>query len=79
MRNKEVSEKLYELASYLEILGKMKFKINAYIEAARRIENLTIPIEELAREGKLTEIKGIGEGIAKKIVQYLETGKIDKT
>ena len=78
MRNKEVSEKLYELASYLEILGEMKFKINAYIEAARRIENLTVPIEELAKEGKLTEIKGIGEGIAKKIVQYLETGKIDK-
>jgi len=78
MRNKEVSQKFYELASYLEILGEMKFKINAYIEAARRIENLSIPIENLAKEGKLTEIKGIGEGIAKKIIQYLETGKIDK-
>lgn len=78
MKNKEVAEKLYELASYLEILGEMRFKINAYIEAARRIENLSMPIENLAKEGKLTEIKGIGEGIAKKIVQYLETGKIDK-
>lgn len=78
MRNKEVSEKFYELASYLEILGEMRFKINAYIEAARRIENLHIPIEEVAKQGKLTEIKGIGEGIAKKIIQYLETGKIDK-
>lgn len=78
MRNKEVAQKLYELAEYLEILGEMRFKINAYIEAARKIENLPIPIEDLAKEGKLTEIKGIGEGIAKKIVQYLETGKIDK-
>ncbi|MGQ9845749.1 MAG: DNA polymerase/3'-5' exonuclease PolX [Caldisericia bacterium] len=78
MRNKEISEKFYELASYLEILGEMRFKINAYIEAARRIENLPIPIEEIAKQGKLTEIKGIGEGIAKKIIQYLETGKIDK-
>lgn len=78
MRNKEVSEKFYELASYLEILGEMRFKINAYIEAARRIENLSVPIEEIAKQGKLTEIKGIGEGIAKKIIQYLETGKIDK-
>ncbi len=78
MRNKEVAEKLYELAQYLEILGEMRFKINAYIEAARKIENLPIPIEDIAKEGKLTEIKGIGEGIAKKIVQYLETGKIDK-
>lgn len=78
MRNKEVAEKLYELAQYLEILGEMRFKINAYIEAARKIENLPIPIEDIAKEGKLTEIKGIGEGIAKKIVQYLEKGKIDK-
>lgn len=78
MRNKEISEKFYELAAYLEILGEMRFKINAYIEAARRIENLPIPIEEIAKQGKLTEIKGIGEGIAKKIIQYLETGKIDK-
>lgn len=78
MRNKEVAQKLYELAEYLEILGEMKFKINAYIEAARKIENLPLPIEDLAKEGRLTEIKGIGEGIAKKIVQYLETGKIDK-
>lgn len=66
MRNKEVAQKLYELAEYLEILGEMRFKINAYIEAARKIENLPIPIEDLAKEGKLTEIKGIGEGIAKK-------------
>ncbi len=78
MRNKEVAQKLYELAEYLEILGEMRFKINAYIEAARKIENLPIPIEDLAKEGKLTEIRGIGEGIAKKIIQYLETGKIDK-
>jgi DNA polymerase (family 10) len=78
MRNKEVAEKLYELAQYLEILGEMRFKINAYIEAARKIENLPLPIEDLAKEGRLTEIKGIGEGIAKKIIQYLETGKIDK-
>jgi DNA polymerase (family 10) len=78
MRNKEVAEKLYELAQYLEILGEMRFKINAYIEAARKIENLPLPIEDFAKEGRLTEIKGIGEGIAKKIIQYLETGKIDK-
>lgn len=78
MRNKEVAQKLYELASYLEIVGEMRFKINAYIEAARRIENLPIPIEELKEKGKLMEIKGVGEGIAKKIIQYLEEGKIDK-
>ncbi len=78
MRNKEVAKKLYELASLAELAGENPFKVNAYIEAARRIENLPIPIEELAKEGKLTEIKGVGTGIAKKIKQYLETGTIEK-
>ncbi len=78
MRNKEVAEKFYELAKMAELAGDNPFKIRAYLEAARRIENLTVPIEELAKEGKLTEIKGIGASIAEKINQYLREGKIEK-
>ena len=78
MRNKEVAGKFYELAKLAEIAGENPFKIRAYLEAARRIENLTVPIEDLAKENKLTEIKGIGKSIAEKIEQYLNTGKIEK-
>jgi DNA polymerase (family 10) len=78
MRNKEVAKKFYELAKLSEIAGENPFKIRAYLEAARRIENLTVPIEDLAKENKLTEIKGIGKSIAEKIDQYLKTGKIEK-
>jgi len=78
VRNKEVSDKLYELAEIAEMAGENPFKIKAYNEAARIIENLTIPIEDLTKENKLTEIKGIGIGIAKKIQEYLEKGTISK-
>ncbi len=78
MRNKEVAEKFYELAKMAELAGDNPFKIRAYLEAARRIENLTVPIEDLAKEGKLTGIKGIGTSIAEKINQYLKEGKIEK-
>jgi len=78
MRNKEVAEKFYELAEVAELANENPFKVKAYLEAARVIENLTKPIEELAKENKLTEIKGIGKSIAEKIVEYLETGKISK-
>ncbi len=78
MRNKEVAEKFYELAKMAELANDNPFKIKAYTEAARRIENLPYPIEEIAREGKLLEIKGIGKSIAEKIEQYLKTGKIEK-
>jgi DNA polymerase (family 10) len=76
VRNKEVADKFYELAELAELANENSFKVKAYLEAARVIENLTIPIENLAKENKLTEIKGVGKGIAEKIMQYLDKGII---
>lgn len=76
MKNKEVAQILDEIATLLEIKGENKYKIAAYEEAARRIENLTEDIEELFKEGKLNQIKGIGESIGQKIKEYLTTGEI---
>ncbi len=78
MRNKEVAQKFYELAEISELVGENPFKIKAYLEAARVIENFPKPIEELAEENKLTDIKGIGKSISEKIIEYLKTGKITK-
>ena len=78
MRNKEVADKLYELAEIAELANENPFKIKAYLEAARVIENLTTPIEEIASKGKLEEIRRIGKGIAEKVNQYLQKGRIDK-
>lgn len=77
-RNKEVADKFYELAELAELANENSFKVKAYLEAARVIENLTIPIEDLAKENRLTEIKGVGKGIAEKIVQYLDKGTMDR-
>lgn len=76
MKNKEVAQILDEIAVLLEIKGENKYKIAAYQEAARRIENLPEDIEKLFREGKLYHIKGIGESIGQKIKEYLTTGKV---
>lgn len=76
MKNKEIAQILDEIAILLEIKGENKYKIAAYQEAARRIENLPEDIEKLFREGKLYHIKGIGESIGQKIKEYLTTGKV---
>lgn len=77
MKNFEVAELLRRIAELLEIKGELVFKIRAYEKAALAIENLEEDIEELWKQGKLEEIPGVGEGLAKKISKYLETGKLD--
>jgi DNA polymerase (family 10) len=77
MRNLEVAQILREIGVLLEIKGENRFRVLAYQEAARKIENWPEAIEKLAEEGKLREISGIGEGLSTKIEEYLRTGKID--
>ena len=78
MKNKEIAEIFDRIADALEFKGEQFFRVLAYRKAARIIEELTEDIEVLNKENKLREIPGIGEGIAKKIDEYLKTGKMKK-
>lgn len=76
MKNLELARILYEIADLLD-LQEIKFKPPAYRNAARSIENLSEDIEAIHQRRELQQIPGVGEHIALKIEQYLETGKID--
>ena len=78
MKNIEIAEILNEIADYLEFStdAKDRFKIRAYRKAALVIEGLSEDIEEVWKENRLEELPGIGEGIAKKIDEFLKTGKL---
>lgn len=76
MKNKEIAKLLYEIADYLEIKD-VNYKPRAYRKAAGNIEALTEDIENIYERGELEEIGGVGEAIAKKISEYLETGKLE--
>lgn len=76
MRNKEVAHILYEIADYLEMQD-VEWKPRAYRKAARNIESLSRSIEEIHQEDELEEIDGVGENIAEKIAEYLETGEME--
>lgn len=78
MRNSEIAKIFERIAEALEIKGENKFKIIAYRNAARSLNDLTEEIEDIVKKGKIKEIPGIGEGIAKKIEEYIKTGKIVK-
>jgi len=78
MKNQEIAKIFYEIAFFLEMEG-VQFKPFAYQKAAITLEGLEEDVEEIyKREGfeGLKKIPGVGESIAKKIEEYLKTGKI---
>ena len=76
MRNVEVAELLDNLGELVEANGEDRFKVIAYHRAATSIRNMDSDIEQAWKEKTLEEIKFVGEGIARKIDEYLTTGRL---
>lgn len=77
MKNKLVAEILYEIADLLDIKGEIFFKTRAYRMAAQTIEMLDEDIEKVTKESRLQSITGVGEALAKKIQEIVETGRLE--
>jgi DNA polymerase (family 10) len=75
MKNKEIADLLREIADFLE-LQEVEYKPRAYRRAARSVESLSEDVEAVHERGELEEIEGVGESIATKIAEYLETGEM---
>lgn len=78
IKNIQIANIFNRIADILEFKGEIPFKINAYRKAARVIQDLSDDIEVLAKKGKLQDIPGVGSGLAKKIDEYIKTGKMSK-
>jgi len=75
MENKEVAKLLRDTAQLLEIDGAMIGRYRSYEKVAELLESLPERIEEIAKdEKKLTDLPGIGEGMAEHIHEILKTG-----
>ena len=80
-KNKEIASKLREISALLDEQKASPFRVNAYLNAAKTIEKMIEPVEDLLRrEGyaALLEIPGIGEGIARSINEYVMTGRMSR-
>jgi DNA polymerase (family 10) len=77
-KNQEIAGIFFEMAEILEMQN-VQWKPRAYRQAARAIDSTPEPIEKIYKKGGLKllkELPGVGEGIAKKIAEYLKTGHI---
>ena len=77
--NDAVARLLVEFADRLEATG-VEYKPNAYRRAAENIADHPEPIDQLAETGEdaVAEIDRVGDAIASKVVEYVETGSIDE-
>ncbi len=67
---------LDEMGTLLNLEGENPFKVRAYHNAARALENLEENLERLVAEERLEEIPGIGSHMAEKIETLFRTGKL---
>ena len=78
MANQELAKILSEIALYLE-MEDVPFKPQAYEKVAMILENLSEDVEEIYKRGgekAIENIPGVGKSIADKIIEYIQTGKI---
>jgi DNA polymerase (family 10) len=76
MRNAEIAAALRELGILYELDGADRFRVLAYREAARTAADSPVSLEQLAGEGRLTELPGFGKTMAQKVETLIETGSI---
>jgi len=74
--NQQLADLFTRIADLLEIKGEVVYKILAYRKAADSLTNLGRDVMDVWREGKLTEIPGVGKAIAEKIDELITTGKL---
>jgi DNA polymerase (family 10) len=60
----------------MELSGENPFKVRSYSNGARTIEQLDEDLETVVEEGRLENLKGVGEALAQKIEEMVKTGRI---
>lgn len=76
MNNERVAAILDDIGDMLDIQGESPFRVRAYHRAANSIRSLPDDVNVLARQGQLTSIPAVGEGLAERIEELLKTGQM---
>ena len=77
LTNQDLANTFRMIADLMEIKGENIYKILAYRKAADSLSNLGQDVNEIWKQGKLTEVDGVGKAIAEKIDELLTTGRLE--
>jgi len=76
LSNAGIADALEELGDLYELDGAIVHRVVAYRTAAKAVRETSVSVARLAREGRATELPGIGRTLQEKIVALDQTGTI---
>jgi DNA polymerase (family X) len=78
MTNKDIAQALFDLADLAELSDDpdARFRTRALRMGGKTIEAMTVSAFELARRRKLKEVKGIGDGIVRRVEELASEGRL---
>lgn len=74
--NATIAEAFEELGDLYELDGAVVHRVVAYRNAAKAVRDASTSVSALTREGKVTQLPGIGKTLEEKLKALLETGTI---
>jgi len=72
--NAAIADALEELGDLYELDGAIVHRVLAYRSAAKAVRDASVSVAALAREGRATELPGIGKTLQEKILTLVQTG-----
>lgn len=75
--NNEVAQVFLRIAELMAYRDENQFKVRSYLRAALTLTGLKTPLRELADRDELQSLPGVGDAIAGKIGEILQTGTCD--
>jgi DNA polymerase (family 10) len=76
LSNPAIADALEELGDLYELDGAIVHRVLAYRTAARAVREASVSVAALAREGRASELPGIGSTLQEKILALVQTGAI---
>jgi DNA polymerase (family X) len=74
--NARIAQTLDAYAALLDLAGAGHYTVRAYRRAAELVRETRAPVEQLVREGRARELRGIGPGIERRLTELVTTGRI---
>jgi DNA polymerase (family 10) len=74
--NAEIAQMLEVYAALLDLAGAGRYTVRAYRRAAELIRETRAPVAELVRARRVRDLRGVGSGIERRLVELVETGRI---